>query len=66
MDDKIENYSMGRRIVLNEQSGKERAGYGEQLINRIAQEVSRDFDINMWHPVSAECTLTEKRVDLRG
>lgn len=38
---------VGRRIVLEEQSGKERADYGTQLINRIAEEMSDRFDKNL-------------------
>ncbi len=37
---------IGRRIVLEEQAGAERADYGTQLIQRIADEISLCFDKN--------------------
>lgn len=38
---------IGRRIVEEEQGGEKRAEYGTQLIERIAEEMSRRFDKNL-------------------
>jgi hypothetical protein len=40
----IETYwHIGRRIVEEEQHGKERAEYGKNLINTIANELTREY-----------------------
>jgi hypothetical protein len=36
-------WEIGRRIVEFEQGGKGRAGYGEALINRLSQDLTRRF-----------------------
>jgi hypothetical protein len=36
-------WEIGRRIVLAEQKGKRRAGYGEQLIERLALDLTQQF-----------------------
>jgi predicted nuclease of restriction endonuclease-like (RecB) superfamily len=43
---------VGRRIVQEEQNGKERAEYGKEVIKNVAKEISADFDKN----------FTERRV----
>ena len=35
---------VGRRIVVEEQNGNFRAEYGKQILKRIAEELSKDFD----------------------
>ena len=40
----IETYwQIGKRIVEEEQQGKDRAGYGEQLINRLSRQLTYDY-----------------------
>lgn len=36
-------YELGRRIVEFEQGGKERAGYGEELIDRLSVDLAKKF-----------------------
>ena len=36
-------WEIGRRIVEAEQKGKHRAGYGEQLINRLSSDLTQQF-----------------------
>jgi hypothetical protein len=36
-------WELGRRIVEFEQDGKERAGYGEQLIERLFRDLTEKF-----------------------
>lgn len=36
-------WEIGRRIVLLEQGGEQRAGYGEQLIEQLAADLTRQF-----------------------
>lgn len=36
-------WEIGRRIVEAEQRGKRRAGYGEQLIERLASDLTQRF-----------------------
>lgn len=36
-------WEVGRRIVEAEQQGKRRAGYGEQLIERLASDLTQRF-----------------------
>lgn len=36
-------WEIGRRIVIAEQQGKRRAGYGEQLIERLANDLTQQF-----------------------
>ena len=36
-------WEIGRRIVEAEQQGKRRAGYGEQLIERLASDLTQRF-----------------------
>jgi DUF1016 N-terminal domain len=36
-------WEIGRRIVEAEQKGKRRAGYGEQLIERLALDLTQQF-----------------------
>lgn len=36
-------WEIGRRIVVAEQRGKQRAGYGEQLIERLAHDLTQRF-----------------------
>ena len=45
---------IGRRIVESEQGGKVRAGYGEELVERLSADLSarygRGFSVrNLWH-----------------
>ena len=37
------NFEIGRRIVEAEQGGQERAEYGEQLIKRLAEDLTTRF-----------------------
>ena len=40
----IETYwQIGKRIVEEEQQGKDRAGYGEQLINKLSKQLTFDY-----------------------
>ena len=40
----IETYwQIGKRIVEEEQQGKDRAGYGEQLINKLSRQLTFDY-----------------------
>jgi predicted nuclease of restriction endonuclease-like (RecB) superfamily len=46
-------WEIGRRIVLLEQGGEQRAGYGEQLIEQLAADLTRQFGrgfkrTNLW------------------
>jgi predicted nuclease of restriction endonuclease-like (RecB) superfamily len=36
-------WEIGRRVVLLEQGGEERAGYGDQLIDQLARDLTRQF-----------------------
>ena len=36
-------WEIGRRIVEAEQQGKRRAGYGEQLMERLSSDLTRQF-----------------------
>lgn len=36
-------WEIGRRIVESEQGGEERAGYGEALVRRLAEDLTRQF-----------------------
>ena len=38
---------VGRRIVTEEQLGRDRAEYGKQIIKQIAEEISAEFDKNL-------------------
>lgn len=37
-------WHIGKRIVEQEQNGKERAGYGKQLLKRLSGELTQEFD----------------------
>ena len=55
---------IGRRIVESEQSGKVRAGYGEELVERLSADLSaryrRGFSIrNLWHMKAFYLAWTE-------
>jgi hypothetical protein len=39
----VANWLIGREIVEEEQKGKRRAGYGDKLLQRLSQKLSRDF-----------------------
>ncbi|MDB6095177.1 MAG: hypothetical protein JWM32_2739 [Verrucomicrobia bacterium] len=39
----VANWLIGREIVEEEQKGKRRAGYGDKLLQRLTQKLSRDF-----------------------
>lgn len=40
----IETYwQIGKRIVEEEQQGKGRAGYGEQLIDKLSEQLTSDY-----------------------
>jgi predicted nuclease of restriction endonuclease-like (RecB) superfamily len=36
-------WEIGRRIVVHEQGGKSRAGYGEELIGKLSQDLTKKF-----------------------
>lgn len=36
-------FEIGKRIVLEEQNGKERAEYGSALLKNLSRELSKDF-----------------------
>jgi len=36
-------WEIGRRVVLLEQGGEQRAGYGDQLIDQLARDLTRQF-----------------------
>jgi len=47
-------WMIGREIVVEEQKGKSRAGYGKKLLGDLAKRLSADFgrgfdDSNLWH-----------------
>ncbi len=39
----VTNFEIGRRIVEYEQKGKERAGYGKELLKSLAQNLTNEF-----------------------
>lgn len=39
----VSNWLVGRRIVLQEQNGKDRAEYGKRIISIASQELTRSF-----------------------
>jgi predicted nuclease of restriction endonuclease-like (RecB) superfamily len=39
----VSNFLIGYRIVAHEQKGKARAGYGEETLKRLSQELSKEF-----------------------
>lgn len=39
----VANWLIGREIVEEEQKGRERAGYGERLLEELSAELARDF-----------------------
>lgn len=46
-------WEIGRRIVIREQSGEQRAEYGEQLIEQLAEDLTQQFGrgfgkANLW------------------
>ncbi|HEX7360664.1 MAG TPA: DUF1016 N-terminal domain-containing protein, partial [Bryobacteraceae bacterium] len=46
-------WEIGRRIVESEQGGERRAGYGEQIIEQLATDLSQQFGCgfgraNLW------------------
>lgn len=36
-------YEIGKRIFLEEQNGKERAGYGEELLKNLSEKLTKEF-----------------------
>jgi len=43
-------WELGRRIVEFEQGGERRAGYGEELIKRLADDLGRRFGRGYSYP----------------
>jgi predicted nuclease of restriction endonuclease-like (RecB) superfamily len=41
----VANWLIGREIVEEEQEGKKRAGYGEQLITELSEKLQKDFGV---------------------
>jgi hypothetical protein len=41
-------WELGRRIIEFEQGGKERAGYGAQLIERLSRDLTEKFGKGFW------------------
>ena len=41
----VANWLIGREIVEEEQKGKKRAGYGEQLIAELSEKLQKDFGV---------------------
>ncbi|MEI9477056.1 MAG: DUF1016 N-terminal domain-containing protein, partial [Deltaproteobacteria bacterium] len=39
----VVNWLIGREIVEEEEKGKKRAGYGEQLIAELSEKLQKDF-----------------------
>ncbi len=39
----LTNYEIGRRIVEHEQKGAKRAGYGDELLQALSRELTREF-----------------------
>lgn len=39
-------YEIGRRIVEHEQKGAKRAGYGEELLQALSRELTRESEPN--------------------
>ena len=53
------NWEIGKRIVEEEQLGKQRADYGIQLIKSISQQLTTEFGSAMGFvtlPISSNCT----------
>ncbi len=48
-------WEIGRRIVEHEQQGKERAGYGQALIERLAADLTARFGRASRKPISSRC-----------
>lgn len=48
---------IGRRIVVEEQQGKERATYGERLLERISRELTATFGNGFGEPHLRNCRL---------
>jgi hypothetical protein len=46
------NWLIGREIVEEEQKGKKRAGYGEQLIAELSEKLQKDFGAGYGTPIS--------------
>ena len=44
-------WEIGRRIVEAEQKGKRRAGYGEQLIERLSLDLTQAFGRDFRHEI---------------
>src|SRR5689334_23109716 len=51
-------WELGRRIVEIEQGGKRRAEYGEQLLERLAEDLTKRFGRGFSRPM--ETILTQK------
>lgn len=48
---------IGRRIVVEEQRGKDRAGYGERLLERVSRELTATFGDGFGEPHLRNCRL---------
>jgi DUF1016 N-terminal domain len=63
-------WEIGRRIVEAEQKGKRRAGYGEQLIERLSLDLTRTFGCQFYLawtiPQTASAELPKLRLSSTG
>ena len=59
-------WEIGRRIVEAEQRGKQRAGYGEQLIERLASDLTQRFGRGFSRQNLRRHRLGRARHDLAG
>ena len=51
---------IGRRIVVEEQKGKDRAGYGERLLEKVSRELTTTFGRGFGEPHLRNCRLFYK------
>ena len=51
-------WEIGRRIVEAEQKGKRRAGYGEQLMERLSTDLTRSLDVALAPTTWRTCAVS--------
>jgi len=60
-------WDIGRRIVMSEQGGEQRAGYGEQLVEQLSRDLTRQFGrgfgrANLWQMRAFYTAWPEARI----
>ena len=53
----LANWLIGRRIVVEEQKGAERAAYGEHLLEKISRELTTEFGRGFAEPQLRNCRI---------